>query len=101
VYDKTKDIFCVNPQFTYRVTYDFFDYANGNGNKVVITKGISNVFGGRPIVSWTGVNPQGYGIVTGLPLSPGSFVVDIVNGNDTGIYDDTRFYTRCTIPQLN
>jgi hypothetical protein len=100
-WDKVKPITCENPNFEFKITYDYLDYGNGNNNKVVITKGISNVLGGRPIVNWTGVNPQGYDLVTGLTASPGSFVVDIVNGNDTRIYDDTRFYTRCTIPQLN
>jgi hypothetical protein len=102
IWDKVKPITCENTNFTYQITYDYLDYGNGNGNKVVITKGISTVTGGRGIVAGTStIKAVGYDLVTNLRNPAGTFVVDIVNGSNTGDYEDDRFYTRCTIPQLN
>lgn len=99
--DKTKQFGCENEETTLEIKYDMLTYGNGNGNKVVITKGIKKISGPGVGFPQSSIKTVGFDTVLGLPNPTGTIVVDIVNGNNTGDYEDETAYTQCIIPQLN
>jgi hypothetical protein len=99
--DKVKTFFCANETTEVKVVYDVLTYGNGNGNKVVVTKGVAKVSGPNVGFIDLPIKQSGLDALVGFPNPTGYFVVDVVNGNNTGNYDDETAYTRCTMPVLN
>ena len=99
--DKVKIFFCENGTTQVRVVYDVLTYGNGTGNKVVVTKGVFPA--GGPNVGFIDlpIKQTGLDALVGYPNPTGNFVVDVVNGNNDGNYDNPAHYTRCVMPVLN
>lgn len=99
--DKVKTFFCANGTTQIQVTYDILTYGNGNGNKVVITKGVKGIAGPNVGFIDLPIKQTGLDALVGYPLL-GDFYVDVVNGSNTpGDYSNPLAYTKCTMPLLN
>jgi hypothetical protein len=93
-WDKTKDF--SNTTHTIRVTYDYIDYGNGTGNKVIIAKGFQilvgsavGVVGDASDISKTGRTLFNSGTAaTGLTV-----ILDVVNGNNDLDFTNPNHYS--------
>jgi hypothetical protein len=87
-WDKVK--VCSNATHDITVTYDYLDYANGSGNKIIIGKGFQVTRG--PAVSVLGapystLNRSGWTLIVGNNV-PQTVIIDVVNGSND--YDFTN-----------
>jgi predicted RND superfamily exporter protein len=85
------------------VTYDFLNYANGVGNKIAIVKRVQVTAGPSVgiVAEASDLRASGFQPLVGSERLNLEVVIDRVNGNNTGDYDDTRYYTRISGISLN
>jgi hypothetical protein len=92
-YDKHK--ICSNDTHSIDVTYDYLDYANGSGNKIIIAKGFQVTSG--PAVAVLGapystLNKSGFTLVVGSTV-PQTVIIDVVNGGNNFDFNNPDLYS--------